>query len=199
MLRTDNLYRFHVVANSTAQASNGTFPFWFGCTVNATGVAASFFGLDGMSTGTFHSLDTAPRAIVTWYVSTGPVSTNWAQDSDTNLYARAWIAYGLGAAAFKRICMFSYGLPGTSGFLGGLSTANMSTGPYATEDQPLPLLTGRVVANGTLPGPKGTCSDIKMSTNTARSYPSTILNATNAYVYYGGLLVQWPESVSPSL
>jgi len=199
MLHTDNSYRFHVVANSTAQASNGTFPFWFGCTVNATGVVASFFGLEGMFTGTFHPLDVAPRAIITWYVATGPVATGWAQDADTNFYARAWVAYGLGAAAFKRMCMFTHGLPGSSVFLGGFGTSNMSTGPYATEDQPVPLLLGRVVANGTLPGPKGTCSDYKMSTNTARSYPSTILNATNAYVYYGGLLVFWPESVSPSL
>ena len=198
MLHTDNSYRFHVVANSTAQTSNGTYPFWFGCTVNATGVVASFFGLEGMSTGTYHPLDVVPRAIITWYVATGPIVANWAQGTDTTLYARGWIAYGLGAAAFKRLCILPY--TSNASILGGpAGVLTMSTGPYATEDQPLPLLLGRSAANGTLSGPKGTCTDYKTTSNSARDYPSTILNATNAYVYYGGLLVLWPESVSPSL
>jgi len=199
MLHTDSLYRFHVVANSTAQASNGTFPFWFGCSVILTGVQASFFGLDGMATGTYHSLDTIPRAIITWYVAAGPSPTDWTPVADTTAYARGWIAYGLGAASFKRLSMFQ--LSANSSSLGGPGPSQtMNISPYAgAEDQPLPLLLGRVAGNGTLPGPKGICSDIKMSTHSTRAYPSTILNSTNAYVYFGGLLVQWPETVSASL
>ena len=197
MLHTDNLYRFHVVANSTAQASNGTYPFWFGCSIVATGVQPSFFGLEGMLAGTFHPLDVVPRVIITWYVATGPVQADWAQNTDTTLYARGWIAYGLGAAAFKRLCMFGYSVGNALGLLTGPGT--MDTGPYAVEDQPLPILIGRFTGNGTLPGPKGTCTDYKQNTNQARTYPTTILNATNAYILFGGLMVMWPETVAPSL
>lgn len=201
MLHTDNLYRFHVVANSTAQAGSGTYPFWFGGSVNATGVAASFFGLDGMANGTYNTLDVAPRAIITWYVATGPVVAGWGLNSDAGFYARAWIAYGLSTAAFRRVAMSSYSLGvGSGSYLGNPSGGeNMSTGPYATEDQPLPLLLGRNVTQGAQPGLKGFCADIKLVTNTARSYPATVLNATNAYVYFGALLPSWPEAVSPSL
>ena len=202
MLHTDNLYRFHVVANSTAQSGSGTTPFWFGGTVIVTGVAASFFGLDGMANGTFNALDTAPRTFITWYVATGPVLLGWndsAVDS-AGFYSRAWVAYGLANAAFKRMALGTYGLTTTD--LGGpLSSPSFSTGPYGVEDQPLPLLVARVVAHGTLPGPKGFCADLKTTTQTAaqRFYPYTLLNATNAYVYFGGLVAPWPEAVSASL
>jgi len=201
MLHTDNLYRFHVVANSTAQAGSGTYPFWFGGAVNATGVAASFFGLDGMANGTYNTLDVAPRAIITWYVATGPIATGWVTSTDTAFYARGWVAYGLAAASFKRLAMAVYATqPQTGSWLGAVTgLENLSTGPYATEDQPLPLLLARCLAQGTLPGIKGFCADIKIATNTTRGYPSTVLNATNAYVYFGGLALTWPESVSPSL
>ena len=200
MLHTDNLYRFHVVANSTAQAGSGTYPFWFGGAVNATGVAASFFGLDGMANGTYNALDVAPRAIITWYVATGPVLAGWSTGSDAAFYARGWVAYGLAAASFKRLAMSVYAVAVAGSTYTGLAgTENMSTGPYATEDQPLPLLLARNLAQGTLPGIKGFCADIKIATNTTRGYPSTVLNATNAYVYFGGLALAWPESVSPSL
>ena len=206
MLHTDNTYRFHVVANSTAQTGSGTFPFWFGGSISGTGVVASFFGLDGMFNGTYHSLDQAPRVIVTWYVATGPVTAGWhLTTTDTAFYARAWVLYGLGGATFKRFAMSGYFAAttgtGAAEFGGLTSTANsdLNQSPYAAEDQPLPLLIVRPSHNGTLPGPKGFCADFKVTTILARAYPTTILNSTNAYVYYGGLLVLWPENVAPTL
>jgi len=203
MLHTDNTYRFHMYANSTAQTGNGTYPFWFGGTISATGVSASFFGLDGMSNGTYNSLDTAPRAFLTWYDATGGVSAGWHATADTNFYVRGWVAYGLGNAAFKRFSMAEYLVNTLAGLetdaVGGFGTATFNTGPYAAEDAPLPLLVSRVAGHGTLPGPKGFFADFKATSHTGRSYPDTILNATDAYVYIGKLLAPWPETISPSL
>lgn len=202
MLHTDNTYRFHVVANSTVQAGNGTYPFWFGGSIVSTGVQASFFGLDGIANGTFHPLDTVPRAIITWYVATGPVPGGWFGNSDTVFYARAWVAYGLGNASFKRMMMSLYSGNASSSTGGPSPTISLSQSPYTpSEDQPLPILVLRSAANGTLPGPKGFLADLQTATQTAseRAYPLTILNASNAYVYFGGLLAPWPENVSASL
>lgn len=205
MLHTDNTYRFHVVANSTAQTGSSTYPFWFGGSISGTGVAASLFCLDGIFNGSYHSLDQAPRVIVTWYVSTGPVIAGYQQNSDAALYTRGWVLYGLGGATFKRFSVALYGVlsPGGSAqatSVGPLAASeSLNQSPYAAEDQPLPALVLRSSVQGTLPGPKGFCADVKVSTIITRGYPTTILNSTNAYLYYGGLLLSWPENVAPTL
>lgn len=203
MLYTDGAaYRFAVVFESTPQAVNGTYMFWFAGYPSFSGIAASFFGLDGMLAGTPHALDQAPRVIITWYVATGPVSGGWTATADTGFYTRGWVLYGMSGATFKR-----FGLPGYMCGIGLGSGANATGGifaqgndslnlsPYVSADQPLPLFVMRTVGHGTLPGPKGICHAFKQSTAT-RQYPQTINLNTDAYVYFGGLVVPWPEDTA---
>jgi hypothetical protein len=206
MLHTDNLYRFHIVAQSTAQTGSNTYPFWFGCTVNGTGVCASLFMLEGMANNTYNTLDQAPRVIITWYVAGGPVMIGWSNSSDANFYTRGWILYGLAGATFARFGVAVY----TSNIIFNTSLSALVSpvtagsffnfSPYnSAEDQPVPCLIGRTANHGSLPGLKGYCSEVKLGTASGHTYPSTINFSTNCNVSYGGFLLQWPESVAPLL
>jgi hypothetical protein len=200
LLHTDGVYRFHVVAQSTAQTGSNTYPFWFGCTVSTTGVPASLFLLEGMLSGTYHSLDEAPRVIITWYVAGGPVQAGWRALTDTGFYARSWVLYNLVGATLKRFAVPA--LTTTINFAIVDPTTTTLNGfefsPYnSSYVQPVPCLLVRTTNNGTLPGPKGFCHDVKLITANGHNYPTTIMNSTNAYVGFGGFYLQWPENVIP--
>jgi hypothetical protein len=202
MLHTDNAYKFHVVAQSTAQTGSNTYPFWFGCTVNGTGVCASLFMLEGMANNTYNTLDQAPRVIITWYVAGGPIMTGWNATSDANFYTRGWILYGLAGATFSRFAIvtvvFNFNAVRSSTSPIVLTNDGVNFSPYNNSFvQPVPCLIGRTNLQGALPGYKGFCMDVKLNTAEEQAYPATILNSTNAYVLFGGMYLPWPENILP--
>ena len=202
MLHTDGgTYRFAVFFQSTIQPSNGTYSFWFAGSPSFSNVGVSFFGLDGMLAGTYHPSDQIPRAIITWYANP-PVAAGWTAVADTVFYARSWTAYGLAGATFRRFGMATY-MAGVTTGTGATATGGIFTNSvqdynlsgYSSVDQPMPLLLARVTNHGSFPGPKGFCHSFLISTAN-RQYPQTINLTTDAFMYFGGLAVPWPNNLA---
>lgn len=212
----DNTYRFHIIADDTGigPTGNKTWGFW----------AFSNIAGDTSNSGLGTIICQEPLAVGSYPALTGSRAATTSGEADPAVYGIGfnssgyylfiYTSYLLGHSietnnTFK---MF-YNYQNNSGSLtyaddvlnGTYSVPNLGTHPNTNQDITVPIFfgrqgsgTGATHGRTTFVGWKGISHFLRRKM-VLRATGDTINLSDNAYIYWGDLLIPWPNGVTPSL
>jgi hypothetical protein len=217
---TDNLYRFHVIAENTAVGSaTPIYGFWAFSTKLAIGTPQTLIFQEPMALGTFPELSSGTRAAPVVgdpdpviygcrYSSTGVTfkadglsgTGSWNGSTTANNTPKGWWRMNYGDEAFveQASANFHCYTQATGKVAPVNSTSGIGSEIHSERDILFPAIIGRPLLEGSNVGLKGTCENIKIKTLN-RDYPGTVALSSGAKVYAGDLILPWEDNTIPRM